>query len=417
MKDLLLGNVVADLHLRDRLLTVDSAIVISPGGKYHAVGSLYTDLAITSREIDRLPDLPIDLRVTVDDTRFDLVSLLLPSVEELEGKLHVDLHLSGKPSQPHLEGEAYLKHAWLKYFDLVDTLYTDSAGVVMQDNKIIIDRIETYVHDYRNRNAKRYAILEGDITVTAIDKLYYDVNVSLPREFPFRYELDNITGIVEGDLHVIGEHPPLVEGDLTVLAMRYEVNFADPGESSALITALTSENSWDLDLNVDIPSNYWIRNEDIDAEFSGTINLIREKGQYRFAGEMEILRGKGFLFDKTLRFDPGSRVVFEDIEYPNPRLDITARTRIPRPQSPFEEAGTPHDVELGIHVGGTLEHPDIEPLPNDEGLTREDILPLLIANYYSEAGTAAQGGWSSRLSQVVASQVSQIGTRQFSRLG
>ncbi|RME27015.1 MAG: hypothetical protein D6800_05605 [Candidatus Zixiibacteriota bacterium] len=110
-------------------------------------------------------------------------------------------------------------------------------------------------------------------------------------------------------------------------------------------------------------------------------------------------------------------MVFEDIEYPNPRLDITARTRIPRPQSPFEEAGTPHDVELGIHVGGTLEHPDIEPLPNDEGLTREDILPLLIANYYSEAGTAAQGGWSSRLSQVVASQVSQIGTRQFSRLG
>jgi hypothetical protein len=43
------------------------------------------------------------------------------------------------------------------------------------------------------------------------------------------------------------------------------------------MAALAMENSWDLDLSIDIPSNYWIKNEDIDAELSGQLNLVREK--------------------------------------------------------------------------------------------------------------------------------------------
>ena len=43
---------------------------------------------------------------------------------------------------------------------------------------------------------------------------------------------------------------------------------------------------------------------------------------------MEILRGKGFLFDKTFRLEPGSRVIFEGDPSINPRLDIQGQTRI-----------------------------------------------------------------------------------------
>ena len=63
-----------------------------------------------------------------------------------------------------------------------------------------------------------------------------------------------------------------------MVAMRYAVNFAEPNEGSPIMMALSTEGSWGLNLNTDILSNYWVKNDDIDAQFSGFINIIREDG-------------------------------------------------------------------------------------------------------------------------------------------
>jgi len=73
------------------------------------------------------------------------------------------------------------------------------------------------------------------------------------------------------------------------------------------------------------PANYWIKNEDIDAEFAGLLNIIREDGSYRFVGELEILRGE-FPFRQDFRIIPIPRVYLEDVEYPNP-ASISGRPR------------------------------------------------------------------------------------------
>ncbi len=415
-KSLNVGDLKVGASYDARKVTIDSLTISSGPGQYRVSGHFGVDLSFRSLSAGKLLDDSIDVSFAATDRRFDLVSILLPTVEQLDGDFVADVRLFGTPSSPHLEGQGYLKNGRLKYLDLVDSLYTDSAGVTMNDNQIVIDNVVTYVKNKRRPDGRSYANIDGTITVKALDTLVYDLDVSIPREFPFRYELDDIQGIIEGDMRIEGSSPPLVTGDLTVISARYRAKFASENEGSPLMVIFSGENTWDVNLNVDILSNYWIKNEDIDAEFSGSLNVIRERGEYRFIGEMEMLRGKGFLFDKTFRIEPGSRVIFDNTTRLNPTLDITAFTRIPGVSRPNDESREP--IDLGLHITGTLETPDLN-LTSDSLFRREDILPLLVANYATSdtASTPKFSRVEERLTGLVSSQVSQIGTKELSRLG
>jgi hypothetical protein len=132
---------------------------------------------------------------------------------------------------------------------------------------------------------------------------------------------------------------------------------------------------------------------------------------------MEILRGRGFLFDKTFQLEPGSQVIFEGDPTINPQLDIIGYTRIAGTKRSFsEEPGTAEPLDLGIHVTGTLEEPEINPVEGSE-FSREDMLPLIVANYYSSDSVASSTQIEHRLSSLVSSRVSQIGSKQLAHLG
>lgn len=411
--DTALGTGSASVHYSDGLVTLDSAVIVSDLGTYRANGQFYADLSFANGVDERLPDRPFDLSITAEDREFKLVYLFLPSVEQLDGNMGADFRLSGTPRRPHLNGQAFLNDGRLKYFDLVNPIRTDSAVIVMRDNIIGIDTVRAYVCDKDNESKRLgYADIWGELTVKALDSLHYDIDIDIPIETPFEYDLDDVEGVVTGHLKVFGDTPPAVTGDLVLSEGKYQVEFADDETGSPLMLALSGENTWDLNINIEIPSDYRIRNEDIDAEFAGFLNIIREDGRYRFVGELEILRGKGYLFDKTFHMIPDSaRVIFEDIEYPNPRLDIWARSRIPISGAGDEERGY---QDLKVHVTGTLDIPEfgffLEEGNESAPLSYEAIVPLIVANYY---GSESSGGaFEQRISQLVSSQVSQIATRR-----
>jgi len=416
--DLVLGDLVSSVRYRDRVLMIDSVYVYSDPGRYRAAGSLYVDLAFTTDQIDRFPQESMSIRISATDQRFDLVSLVMPTVEQLDGYFWADFQLFGTPEEPHVEGEAYIKNARLKYFDLEHPLYADSAGVTMQDNRIMIEGIELYATNNFKRNGRRHrAEVEGEISLLQLDSLYYDLGVILDNEFPFIYELEDFRGKVEGELSVVGPTPPLVTGELTLVSAQYRVPFADEGTGSPLMLALATENPWNLDIDVEILSNYWVKNEDVDAEFAGSLNLIREQGNYRFIGEMEILRGRGFLFDKTFRLDQGSLVTFEGNDTLNPRLDITGSTRVSMVRAAEEETPTSEQFEdLCIHVTGTLDVPEINPCEGSN-FSRSDMLPLIVANYYTGDGVSSSGQIENRIFGLGYAQMSQIGGRQLGKIG
>jgi len=415
-----LGDAVAALSYADARLDVDSACIYSDSGAYRARGVLYADLAFTADSLERFPRRPMAIRIDARDRDFDLVSLLLPSVEDLQGDFFADFELSGHPRDPHVQGEAYIKNARLKYFDLENWIFADSAGVSMHDDSILIHRIEAYATDRNDPSGvgrRHYAYIDGSLQLLALDSLAYDVEVRLDNEFPFTYELEDIRGKVEGRLFVEGPTPPTVSGDIQLISAQYRVPFAEEGEGSPILRALTSQNTWDLNVNVEILSNFWIKNEDIDAEFAGEINLVRERGVYRFLGEMEVLRGRGFLFDKTFRLDPGSKVTFQGSDTLKPQLDITGSTRMTAVRATTGDEGPVTEaIDLCVHVGGTLETPEINPC-GGEDIAQSDLLPLIVTNYYGGDGLAVGGRLEERVLGLGYAQFSQIGGRQLNRIG
>ncbi|MFQ5499036.1 MAG: translocation/assembly module TamB domain-containing protein [Candidatus Zixiibacteriota bacterium] len=416
-RDLILGDMTAALRYSDERLHIDSLSLLSHPGEYRATGFFPLSLALTQDSIDRVPGRPMNISITASDSRFDLVTLLMPSVEHLDGKFSANVILSGTPYEPHLEGEASLVDGTLKYFDLEHPVHTDSATVTMQDNRVIFDRVEAYVFDNKKGGRKRYAYIDGELVVKSLDNLYYDLDISLPHSMPFVYELDDIEGKVEGELYVEGDTPPTVTGELTVLNCKYMVNFADADEGSPIMAALSGEETWDLNINIDILSNYWIKNDDIDAEFSGRLNVVRTDGRYRLTGDMELLRGRGFLMDKTFHLEPGSKVFFDGDETINPRLDIIGRTRIAsQVQSDFEGNVSSEPLHVGIHISGTLEVPDISP-SEDSPFSREDIMPLIFANYYSNDTLSASTNFERRVTDLISARVSQLTARRLGKLG
>ena len=421
-QELVLGDLNTVVSYKDKKLTIDSVVVFSNPGIYRANGYLYVDLEFTSGDINRFPNYPMYIQCNATDSRFDLVSHILPSVEEIKGDFFADFILSGTPKKPHLEGDAYIKRYFsekensfqpvqLKYFDLEAPLYTDSAGVTMFDNKIQIDTIDIYVYENKDRKQKRHAYITGDIEVKTFNNLLYNLEITIPEAMPFIYELDDIRGKAKGVLHVNGETPPLVTGNIEITNMKYEVNFAEEYQGSPIMLALMGENSWDLDLNIEMLDNYWIKNDDIDAEFAGEIKLKRTSGVYKFAGEMEILRGDGYLFDKTFRLDPGGSVIFQGDDQFNPNLDLTGYTRLPAPKDNIESDNTNEQLKLGIHITGTLEEPFINVTEDSDFGSNESIIPLIVANY-SGSATEVSSSFEHRINDLITTQVSQIGTKQ-----
>jgi len=419
-QDLLLGNVKASVIYGQKLLTIESFQLLSDYGDYHADGSFYVDLAFTADSVERFPNLPMEIYIAAVDSRFDLVSLLQPSVEELKGDFFADFILSGTPHEPHLEGEAFMIKPELKYFDLEHRLYGDSISVTMENNRIIIDTLEAHVlKDPKDPGEGKWSVfVNGTVTVMSLDRFFYDLGVFVEEKFPFEYELDDISGEVGGRLRVEGDTPPKVTGNMTLSSMRYFVNFAEPNELSPIIRTFFGSSVWDLEINFDIKSNYWIKNEDIDAEFAGEITMLRESGEYSFIGEMEVLRGRGFLFDKIFQLEPGGRVVFEGGETFNPSLDIAAYTYIAGSRGTDEESGDAERLRLGMRITGTLDEPEINVAEDSDIGSREDILPLIVANQYTgQGGVTATTSFESRVANLVSAQLSQIGSRQLGRLG
>lgn len=415
--DLMLGEMVTGVDYKDRLLTIENFQILSGYGDYRAEGSFYVDLAFTADSLERFPDLPMEIYIAAVDSRFDLVSLLQPSVEELTGDFFADVVLSGTPREPHLDGEAFMLDPELKYFDLERRFHGDSIAVTMSDNRIIIDTLETYVFkdEGKPERGRISAVATGTITVLSLDKFYYDLDVRIDEAFPFKYELDDISGEVKGRLHVEGAEPPEVTGDLTLVSMNYFVNFAEPNQLSPVIKAFTGDNLWDLEIDFTIPSNYWIKNDDIDAEFAGEVTMIRESGKYSFVGQMEVLRGRGFLFDKSFQLESGGLVTFEGGETFNPFLDIEAYTYITGVRSTAEDESQTERLRLGILITNTLEEPEINVTEDSDVVSREDILPLIVADQYSgEAGTATTS-LEGRVANLVSAELSQFGYRQLGR--
>ncbi len=413
-RNLVLGDIYADFNYAEKNIAIDSLSLDSYSGYYTATGHYPIDLTLT--EVDnRFPENEQNIKIHAQDVRFDLISLLLDEVEEMVGDFESEIELTGTPTRPRLNGIASVKNGKVQLYDLQYPLENLEIELRMNDQNIFFEKVSAIC---QNGN-KNVGMVEasGKIKVNSVDEFDYDVTVSI-KEFPAKYELGEITALIEQyNLVVVGLTPPSVFGEGIVRETHYREPFAEPNEGWVILEAFEGEDTWDLNLNVEFPSNLWVKNDDIDAEFTGNLNFIREDGNWRFLGSLEILRGKGFIAGRTFRLEPGGITSYEDIEFPNPRLDILASTKIRGSStSNINEEPTTESFDLPVRITGTLDEPIIEAAEGSR-LRTEQILPVLLTNYYQEDnGSERPPSWfqdrlTSATADYLSTEMTKIGSR------
>jgi len=426
LEELYLGNLDADLRYRNRRVMIDSVYINSGSGEYFASGYYPIDLSF-GEVTSRFPSEDMDVDISAHDDSLKLVGLLFKDVDQLTGDFQTSLRLSGTPLYPEFFGKAEIHNGRLKTYYLVNPFVDLNIMMRMNGRTIKIDSAKAVSYEEESGNSadnysysgtKGTVSLDGTVQINNIDSLYYNLSVDV-NNLPAVYELGDISGVLNANLIVSGQSPPIVFGDVNIIKADYNENFAEGSEGWYVLSEIEAENSWDLNLNTEFASNVWVKNDDIDAEMSGTVNVIRENGRYRFIGEVEILRGKAFIAKgtRTIRFEPGGTIYYDDIEYPNPRLDIPATARIRKGVTdPATGEVNYESFDLALHIGGTLDEPLIT-APEGSEYNTEDIATLLVTDYATgnQAGEGFRPG--ERLAAGAIDYFNAQATRLVSQLG
>ena len=408
--DLYLGDFSGYLSYRDTVLYLDSTYFESEKGSYMANGTFPIDLSLAS-VADRFVDREQNINVIALDDRLDLAAFFLESVEYLTGDFTAEITITGTARQPHLNGRFNIAAGQMKLLELQDELKELNVSLLMMDQVINIEKAQAKIY---SKNIKKPGLISagGNIRINDINSFTYNIKARADR-IPVNYELGDFKGLVDADLEVTGTEPPVVTGIITVHSATYSEEFTSGESDFGLLAALETDESWNLDLLLDIPSNFWVKNRDINAEFSGQLNITRGQGHYNFLGELEIIRGKYYLIDRAFTFEQGGTINYNDIEEPDPELDLYMTTRV-RGQSGYSnfESSSNYSYDLTLYVSGKLSNPAITGA-GDTPVSTEDILPILWRGYSdSEAnGMDNTSSLTTSLGGILAGQFTRVGSR------
>jgi autotransporter translocation and assembly factor TamB len=380
----LLGDLRSTGTLRDTALLVDSLTLETELAQYIARGRI----PLSSRESPWRPDWdgPVDGHVELQGVGLRLISLFLPDVESLTGNVSASADVAGTLGAPRYEGRFVLANGNVKMWQLVEPFSSVELEIQLRDTVATVERARAVV-----RGPKHDGSLEGSgsMVFRSLSQIDYRLAVT-GTNLPLSYEFADFTGRFDAALELRGYEPPVVTGEVKVR----EAYYRDPFETRDSLDLVATEveidtTSWDINVNVDLPNNAWTKNEEVNAEWSGALRVLRQRGVWNYLGRLEPLRGSYDFLGRRFRNLRG-QIVFDNIAEVDPRLNLEADVRLPVPRDTQYVAGPVGTAqrEITVAVQGRLSAPEINP-PAWLG-TRNFILAL---NPLGNPSSQTQGDW------------------------
>jgi len=116
-------------------------------------------------------------------------------------------------------------------------------------------------------------------------------------------------------------------------------------------------------LSLVIPRNTWLRNEEINIELSGELELIKKSANFTLFGPVHVVRGNVQFYGKKFVIEKGD-LVFRGLYPPDPEIYILATFRHP-------------DVIIQLLIGGTANAPQLT-LQSTPELEQRDLFSYLL---------------------------------------
>ncbi|MEO0234054.1 MAG: translocation/assembly module TamB domain-containing protein [candidate division WOR-3 bacterium] len=135
-----------------------------------------------------------------------------------------------------------------------------------------------------------------------------------------------------------------------------------------------SEYRTNLDLVFVSEGNLWLKNNFVDVELKGEVNLKKENLKYNITGNAEVIRGTYFYLEKRFLIERGIFTLRQSSKDIDPFLDILASTDLL-----FSEGDERKEAKININVKGSASNPQVI-VSSDPPMSIENILSVLSFN-------------------------------------
>jgi len=328
----------------------------------------------------------------------------LPSdLQSLQGKLHADLHIGGTFNEPTINGKASLTDGQLQLPALGTSLdeitvnakphATQKATWILQGDAKLGDGKLDFNADINTQTQSAHATLQGK-NLLILKTSDYEIWVDPDLQLSF---VDNIL-TSKGKLHIPRARiTPKAFDELEALSE--DVIIVNQQKTQTPMPFANIKHNMDIQLSIgkDAKVSY----KALTADLGGELQITQTPDHPMIAsGEIRLLKGQYKAAGQQLTIDNG-RLIFANDPIRSPRLDIHARKTIKviGKTSSIGETGlleeTPstdniNALEVGVHLTGHIEKPDIALYSIPAVLSQSDILSYIIldkpVNKADEAG-------------------------------
>jgi len=311
------------------------------------------------------PQLPIIANLKARLGELDILSLFFPGkIQESQGQLQLDLHLSGSLENPHYRGEfelanggAFVPPIGVKLNDLEIKGSFDDALLAVTTLNLISSRGDLHGEgelQHVNWSPGRYSLrLQGkQFQIVNLPELQIEVSPDLTitgqgRQLKVRGRVGLPHVVISG------------EENNTVAAQSPDLVIVDAPETLVSQSLLIH----DIDIQLDLGEQVTVNSAGLDAKLEGEVRLYTAPDQtFGGDGKIDIVKGKFSSYGVSLDIERGA--IYFTGAVKQPILDILAIRR----------AG---EVKAGVTVSGTPQLPQVA-LYSEPFMPDADILSYIV---------------------------------------
>ncbi|MBD3297804.1 MAG: AsmA family protein [candidate division Zixibacteria bacterium] len=370
-------SLAGDFSLIDSALVADFTLHVQ--GPESLVVAARMPLGMLTDTTGTAPDTGMDVRVQSHGFTLAILRAFGYTVENATGDLDIDVHATRSLNDPRLNGALRVSNGRVRIPEYGVDYRKISAQVSFDSSHAELTEFVAHRDDGSMRMTGRAEFADGlvsgqldaaNLSLTA-DKFYVvrhqhyeaqitaNANLEGPVTSP---EYGGQLTIRRSNLYLPALSEEISEGSsmtvpMLVAAMGDTAFVADTTlpvtvSEPDTATGLPSDYLTNLRgrLTVRFPRNTWLRDDDMNIEIEGELDVIKQGEEFELFGTIEIVRGDYSLYGKKFTIEQG-QLIFEGGETVNPRLSIDAVYVFRTPSRDKRE--------LTLSIGGRAESPTL----------------------------------------------------------
>ena len=327
---------------------------------------------------DSYKQATIDVSVLSDGIDISPLAAFNPELQKIDGKLKIDVSAFGIGESPNVSGKVEVEDVKFKVFSLRNEIEIPHAVMDLGGDYGILQPVII-------NTGEGEGIFEGRVDLR---DLSYTGKGTM-KGLLVKSNPDDVTANLDGKIDIKGQgFKAFIDGNITARNVKAivpekpvkyieNIQFVDDRNIQAEEFIFTGKGPVDyfieyiaMDIDVDIPTNSWVKGSGANIEVEGKLNVKKNYGElYVISGNIDVVRGEYHFMGKLFNIEGGT-VSFRGKEIVNPFLDVRALYEV-------------SSVRVFINVTGTAEKPRIQ-LTSDPPLDENEIVSYLVFGTSSE---------------------------------